>query len=104
MSPREVQPPEGRYQGRNKVYATSSARRGWEQLCQEKPGPMRRCYIELADNPFPPGQLPRHHQLKGKLRGQWEYEVTGGDRVRYKRGPAGEVVVTRAGSAPADTH
>jgi hypothetical protein len=65
---------------------------------------MRRCYIELADNPFPPGQLPRHHQLKGKLRGHWEYEVTGGDRVRYKPGPNREVVVTRAESAPGDTH
>jgi hypothetical protein len=65
---------------------------------------MRRCYIDLADNPFPPGQLRRHHQLKGKLKGNWEYEVTGGDRVRYKRGPKGEVVVTYAGSAPPDTH
>jgi hypothetical protein len=34
---------------------------------------MRRCYIELADNP----QTNRHHQLKGKLKGFGEYEVDG---------------------------
>lgn len=32
----------------------------------------------LADNPFPPLQTNRHHQLKGKLKGFWEYEVDGG--------------------------
>jgi hypothetical protein len=65
---------------------------------------MRRRYIELADSPYPPGQLPRHHRLKGKLKDFWEYEVTGGDRVRYRRGPNDDPVVTYAGSAPSDTH
>lgn len=99
---REVGPPGGRYEGRHRVF--SSVARDWNRLCQNTPGPMRRCFVELADNPFPPGQLRRHHQLKGRLKGLWEYEVTGGDRVRYKRGPGGEVVVVYAGSAPADTH
>jgi hypothetical protein len=103
VSPREVAPHAGeKYEGANKVYSTVA--RDWETLCQNMPGPMRRCYIELADNPFPPGQLRRHHRLKGKLRQFWEYEVSGGDRVRYRRGPNGEVVVVYAGSAPADTH
>lgn len=103
MSPREVGPPGAkRYRGHNKVY--SSVASAWDKLCQNNPGPMLRCYIELADNPFPPGQLPRHHRLKGQLKQFWEYEVTKGDRVRYKRGPTGEVVVVYAGSAPPDTH
>lgn len=67
---------------------------------------MRRCYIELADNSFPGMQTNRHHQLKGSLRGFWEYEVDSGARVRYKRGPNNEIVVlvVYAGSAPSDTH
>lgn len=102
MSPREVHPPGGKYAGRNAVFSTVA--QAWNKLCQNKPGPMRRCYIELADNAFPPGQLRRHHQLKREFQGFWEFEVTGGDRVRYKRGPSGEVVVVYAGSAPSDTH
>lgn len=80
---REVHAPKGRYTGRHKIYC--SVYRDWNTLCQNRPGPMRRCYIELADNPFPPMQTNRHHQLKGKLKGFWEYEVDGGARVRYKR-------------------
>lgn len=103
MTPREVQPPRGTYKGRHKVYATARGSRGWERLCRSKPGPTRRCYIELADNPFPPGQQRRHHQMKGKLKGTWEYEVAGGDRVRYKRGPKDGPVIVYAGPHPPDT-
>jgi mRNA-degrading endonuclease YafQ of YafQ-DinJ toxin-antitoxin module len=100
---REVHAPKGRYKGRHKVFST--VYRDWSKLCQNRPGPMRRCYVELADNPFPVMQAPRHHQLKGKLKGFWEYEVDGGARVRYKRGPDDEVLVlvVYAGSAPPDT-
>ena len=91
---REVYAPKGRYPGRHKVYCT--VYRDWNKLCQNRPGPMRRCYTELADNPFPPMQTNRHHQLKGKLKGFWEYEVDGGARVRYKRGPGDRVVVLTA--------
>lgn len=55
-------------------------------------------------NPFPPGNLRRHHELKGKLRGNWEYEVTGGERIRYKRSADGDPLITYAGPAPPDTH
>lgn len=66
---------------------------------------MRRCYIDLADRPFPTLPTPRHHRLKGKrLRDFWEWEVGSGERVRYKRGPDGEPVVVYAGPAPSDTH
>lgn len=55
---------------------------------------------------FPAGADHRHHQLKGKLKGFWEYEVDGGARVRYKRGPEDRVIVlvVYAGPAPSDTH
>ena len=102
MSPREIQPPGGRYKGLHAVYTSDS--RGWKKLCQSMPGPMHKCYIELADNPFPHGQLRRHHQMKGKLKEFWEYEVAGGARVRYKRGINNEIIVVYAGAAPPDTH
>lgn len=43
---------------------------------------------------------------EGKAEGLLEYEVDGGARVRYKRGPDDEVLVlvVYAGSAPPDTH
>ncbi len=90
---REVHAPKGRYAGHHKLYCT--VYRDWNKLCQNRPGPMRRCYIELTDNPFPPMQTNRHHQMKGKLKGFWEYEVDGGARVRYKRGPDDRVVGAR---------
>ncbi|HWJ51477.1 MAG TPA: hypothetical protein VNR42_10670 [Solirubrobacteraceae bacterium] len=56
----------------------------------------------------PKGRYSDHHkhQLKGKLKGFWEYEVDGGARVRYKRGTDDRVVVlvVDAGPAPSDTH
>ena len=99
---REVHPPREEYDGKHKVH--SSVYRDWRKLCQSSPGPMRRCYIVLVDHPYPPGQLPRHHRLKGRLKQCWEYEVSGGDRVRYKRGADGDPIVVYAGSAPPDTH
>ena len=65
---------------------------------------MRDCYIELADHPFPVFPRSRHHPLKGKLRDFWEYEVGGGERVRYKRWNDGNPLVVYAGPAPSDTH
>jgi mRNA-degrading endonuclease YafQ of YafQ-DinJ toxin-antitoxin module len=51
-------------------------------------------------------QTNRHYQLKGKLKGFWEYEVDGGAHVLYKRGPDDHVVVlvVYVGPAPPDTH
>ena len=69
---------------------------------------MYTCYVELADNSFPPGRDPRHHQLKGNLKGTWQYEVGGGERVWYKRGEHAEYkdkpIVVYAGPAPPATH
>jgi mRNA-degrading endonuclease YafQ of YafQ-DinJ toxin-antitoxin module len=76
---REVHAPKGRYKGRHRVFST--VYRDWSKLCQNRPGPMRRCYIELADNPFPAMQTNRHHQLKCSLKGFWEYEVDSGAQL-----------------------
>lgn len=100
----EVDPPQGTYEGEHKVHATGAGRRGWRKLCQNRPGPARRCYIDLADRPFPPFPTPRHHQLRGNLKGFWEYEIGEGERVRYKKGEDGSPLIVYAGSSPPDTH
>ncbi len=107
MSPREVQPPGNSYSGSYRVFSTK--KKAWDKLCQTYPGPMRGCYIALADSPFPPFPTPRHHQMHGKLKDFWEYEVAGGVRVRYRRGDPGTIaagcpIVVYAGTAPPDTH
>lgn len=99
---REVHPPRGRYNGRHRVFST--VKRQWDILCRSRPGPMRRCYVELADRPYPAAPTRRHHGMKGRLKDFWEYEVGGAERVRYKRGEDGDPVVSYAGSAPPDTH
>jgi hypothetical protein len=62
-----------------------------------------------ARSPQPRATRPqalKNFRLKGKLKGFWEYEVDGGARVRYKRGPKDRVVVlvVYACPAPPDTH
>jgi hypothetical protein len=42
--------------------------------------------------------------LKGRFREFWEWEVGGGERVRYKKHSDGNPVVVYAGPSPADTH
>lgn len=110
MTPKVIAPPSGAKPRKFKVLAANtSARKQWDKLCKSHAGVMVKCYEELANNPCPAWPTPRHHQLKGKKHKQgngpfWEYEVGGGERVRYKRGPNGEAVVVYAGPAPADTH
>ena len=105
MTPAEVAPPGATYKGLHTVRATSSGKKGWAHLCQSHPGTMRRCYMDLADRPFPKLATPRHHRLRGrKLRDFWEWEVGGGERVRYKAGADGSPVVVYAGPSPSDTH
>lgn len=106
MPPAEVPPPQNAVRGKHRIYATDE--RGWKKLCESRPNDMIRAYAEIANNPFPRVSLPRHHKLHGltkKLGGDhWEYEVGGGERIRYKAGPSGEIVVVYAGPAPSDTH
>lgn len=102
MSPKEVRPSGESYRGRHRVYATR--KREWEKLCQSRPAVMERVYRELADNPYPRTYAGRHHRMAGRLRDFWEFEVGGGERVRYKRGADGDPVVVYAGPAPPDTH
>lgn len=110
MSPKAIAPPKGAEKGTQPVLAANTSRRKqWDKLCGSHPGAMATCYEELTKNPCPSWPTPRHHRLKGKKHAQgngpfWEYEVGGGERVRYKEGENGEAVVVYAGPAPPDTH
>lgn len=110
MSPRRVAAPSGTEPAEPPILAASGkVDTQWDKLCRSHRTAMASCYQELAANPFPAWPSPRHHKLKGKRMTQgkgpfWEYEVGGGERVRYKKGPNGEVVVVYAGPSPPDTH
>jgi hypothetical protein len=110
VSPKDIAPPKGAKKGRHAVLAANTSRKKqWDKLCGSHPGAMVTCYMELATHPCPSWPTQRHHRLKGKKLSQgsgpfWEYEVGGGERVRYKQGPNGEAVVVYAGPAPPDTH
>lgn len=110
MSPKDIAPPKGATAGTHPVRASNTSRKKqWDKLCGSHPGAMADCYKQLAANPCPSWPSPRHHQLKGKKFKQgngpfWEYEVGGGERVRYKRGEDGAAVVVYAGPSPPDTH
>lgn len=89
--------------------ANNRRKKQWEKLCGSHGGAMAGCYHALAETPCPAWPTPRHHQLKGKKHKQgngpfWEYEVGGGERVRYMKGDGGEAVVVYAGPSPPDTH
>jgi hypothetical protein len=90
------------YHGRRRVFATY--KRGWEKLCRLHPGVMERVYWELADNPYSRTYAVHHHRMAGCLRDFWEIEVSGGERVRCRRGADGDPTVVYAGPAPPDTH
>lgn len=90
-----------------KASGLPNAAKQWELLCQARPGPMLRCYAELADHPFPRAHRPNHYELKGKLTGTWQYKVGQGERVWYQRGEQdiyeGEPIVVYAGPHPPAT-
>lgn len=101
----EVQPPGGSYAGTHRVWATNKGKKGWDKLCQSHATNMRRCYVDLADKPFPKLPSQRHHRLKGKLKDFWEWEVGGGARVRYQaHDTSTDPVVVYGGPPPSDTH
>lgn len=108
MTPKAIAKPKGAAGGPHPVMAANTSSRQWDVLCVARPTAMAVCYDELATNPCPKWPSRRHHQLKGKRFKQgngpfWEYEVGGGERVRYKQGARGEAVVVYAGAHPADT-
>lgn len=94
MSPRRgdrvtVPPPRGQCDVR---FGTSDAAEGWEELCRHALPNTRRCLETLRANPRTGAGHDRQHRLRGDLAThrhngrdmeQWEYEVTGGGRVRY---------------------
>lgn len=73
-------------------FATTSAAKGWDSLCQQTPANAAAAWSELRERPERLSPTGRHHQLKGRLstavhRGvemeQWQYEVTAAGRVWY---------------------
>jgi hypothetical protein len=73
-------------------FAGNQAADGWEQLGRQAGGNLRRAYDAIRADPRSRSSPERHHRLKGSLgtapwKGesleQWQYEVTGGDRIWY---------------------
>jgi CubicO group peptidase (beta-lactamase class C family) len=92
----------------------TAAAQGWDDLCRQAPGPTAGAYDALVRNPEDRSNLHRQHRLKGTLsrntiKGveleQWEYEVTGGGRIRYCPDPDKRIawVVLASTRHPKDT-
>jgi hypothetical protein len=73
-------------------FANSEAADGWEHLCRQVAGNLRRAFEKIRATPRAADNPERQHRLKGKLgaatfKGQelerWQYEVTGGGRIWY---------------------
>jgi hypothetical protein len=82
-------PATGEYELR---FATTAAAEGWEELCRQAPGGMRRAWEHIRADPRTRERPGRQHRLRGTLgtgefKGRalerWQYEVTGGGRVWY---------------------
>jgi hypothetical protein len=74
------------------VLATNAAAKSWEELCRQAPGNVAKMWDALTADPRQADNPNRQHRLKGGLSAgviggrtldQWQYEVTGGGRVRY---------------------
>ena len=64
-------------------FASKSVERDWVRLAKREPEAMARCraYLESTPNTRRPGRI---FPLRGhRNKGDWQFEVTGGDRVRY---------------------
>lgn len=82
-------PPSGGY---SLVFLRKNAADGWEEMCKQWPGPMRRAYNQLSSRPVDPTNHDRQHKLRfdlehvkvnGALLEQWQYEVNGPARIWY---------------------
>lgn len=73
-------------------FARGEAAKGWEELCDQAPNNLFRAWDHLTREPTPTIYDSRHHRMRGELSSrvfagrdmpQWQYEVTGGGRLRY---------------------
>ena len=73
-------------------FGDGDAATGWDDLCQQAPGPTRIAFDAIVKNPRDSAQPGRQHRLNGGLGTrsvagrdleQWQYEVTGGGRIWY---------------------
>lgn len=72
-------------------FEDNASAKGWEQVCRESPSSARAAWEALAAGPR--RRSGRQHRLKGSSRvgringvemEQWQYEVTGSDRIWYR--------------------
>lgn len=73
-------------------YASNDAVKGWEGLVASARSNTWEAYVILTTRPTQPENPKRQHRLKGglsthevkgKVLEQWQYEVTGSDRIWY---------------------
>jgi hypothetical protein len=73
-------------------FGSNEAAKGWESLSTQAPGPVRKAWELLTQEPCPYPETARQHRLKGAVgtasQGgrdlpQWQYEVTGAGRIWY---------------------
>lgn len=88
-------------------FGTNEAAKGWEALCAQAPGPVRKAWELLAREPCPFPETGRQHRLKGSLGTashggqdlpQWQYEVTGAGRIWYVADEKRRIVYIRLAS------
>jgi hypothetical protein len=84
--------PPGPPDGWTARFATNEAAKGWEDLVSSALSNTWEAYVVLTTRPTQPENPRRQHRLKGglsthvvksKTLEQWQYEVTGGDRIWY---------------------
>jgi hypothetical protein len=73
-------------------FLTAEAVKGWDELCREAPGNVRKAFEIIRADAGPPIETARHHRPRADLAlgtragvqlHRWQYEVTGGGRIWY---------------------
>ncbi|ESA35083.1 hypothetical protein N836_13540 [Leptolyngbya sp. Heron Island J] len=86
------------------VFKNKKAKKGWRDIEQRFPSAFKRCKEHLTQTPFIKitGSV---FPMRGKKRkGQWEYELSEGDRVYYfPEKNTNKVIIFYAGTHPKKT-
>ena len=81
------------------IYVDEDVRQRWDELCRDAPETMAACFDALTEAPYPDEWLGLQHgpikdarKTLGPERA-WEWRVSDVERVIYRRGPDGPVIV-----------